>query len=111
MTQLHNAEKGYYTFLPEKHARTGEAGKSGAVPSLAEALMDNGAEAVLGWGRPVLDKEASRAAAHLYGELSRGHEPALAQLEESLEILKRLKSPDAATVEGILEEVRSMALS
>ena len=54
--------------------RTGESGKAGSVPSLAEELLDAGAKAVLGWGRPVLDTEASEAAAALYGELSRGYE-------------------------------------
>jgi hypothetical protein len=54
--------------------RTGEAGKAGGVPSLAEELLTLGAKAVLGWGRPVLDTAASEAAAALYGALSSGYE-------------------------------------
>jgi CHAT domain-containing protein len=50
--------------------RTGEAGKSGGVPSLAEELLKIGAKSVLGWGRSVLDDEASQAAAELYAALS-----------------------------------------
>ncbi len=54
--------------------RTGESGKGGEIPSLAEELIDEGAGAVLGWGRPVLDRDAGLAASYLYGELSKGHE-------------------------------------
>ncbi|MDM8536250.1 tetratricopeptide repeat protein [Desulfobacterales bacterium HSG17] len=57
--------------------RTGEAGKDGAVPSLAEELLERGAKTVLGWGRPVLDTDASRAAAFFYGALSQGDDVAL----------------------------------
>jgi tetratricopeptide (TPR) repeat protein/CHAT domain-containing protein len=65
---------------------TGEVGKEGAVPSLCEELLELGAQSVLGWGRPVLDIEASRAAADLYGELSKGHSiiPALARTRQGL---------------------------
>ena len=52
--------------------RTGQAGESGAVPSLAEELLKLGTKAVLGWGQKVLDKEAAIAAAALYEALSRG---------------------------------------
>ncbi|MCP4693555.1 MAG: tetratricopeptide repeat protein, partial [Desulfobacterales bacterium] len=52
--------------------RTGEAGRAGGAPSLAEELLELGVNAVLSWGRPVLDSEAGEAAAHLYGALSRG---------------------------------------
>jgi hypothetical protein len=52
--------------------RTGEGMKRGDVPSLAEALIAQGADAVLGWGRPVLDTDGTAAAAALYGELSAG---------------------------------------
>jgi tetratricopeptide (TPR) repeat protein len=54
--------------------RTGEAGKAGGVPSLAEELLKIGAKSVLGWGRSVLDDEASQAAAELYAALSASHE-------------------------------------
>ncbi|MEO8890389.1 MAG: CHAT domain-containing protein, partial [Coleofasciculaceae cyanobacterium] len=52
--------------------RTGQLGNSGAVPSLAEELLNLGAKAVLGWGQKVLDDEAALAAAALYEALSRG---------------------------------------
>jgi hypothetical protein len=44
----------------------------GTVPSLAEGLIGAGAQAVLGWGRPVLDRDGTAAAAALYGELAAG---------------------------------------
>lgn len=59
--------------------RTGQAADNGAVPSLAEALIQQGATAVLGWGRPVADVAATAAAAHLYGKLAEGY-----QLSEAL---------------------------
>jgi tetratricopeptide (TPR) repeat protein len=52
--------------------RTGQAGKSGAVPSMAEELLKSGAKAVLGWGQNVLDSDAKEAAAPLYQQLSAG---------------------------------------
>ncbi|MEQ9667525.1 tetratricopeptide repeat protein [Coleofasciculus sp. G2-EDA-02] len=52
--------------------RTGQAGKSGAIPSMAEALLNSGVTAVLGWGQNVLDQEATTAAAALYQALSAG---------------------------------------
>ncbi|MEH2347938.1 MAG: tetratricopeptide repeat protein [Nostoc sp.] len=52
--------------------RTGQAGNSGSVPSMAEELLKSGAEAVLGWGQKVLDSDATAAAAALYEELSAG---------------------------------------
>ena len=52
--------------------RTGQAGNSGSVPSMAEELLQSGAKAVLGWGQKVLDPEATAAAAALYEELSAG---------------------------------------
>ncbi|MBE9049325.1 tetratricopeptide repeat protein [Nostocales cyanobacterium LEGE 11386] len=59
--------------------RTGEAADNGAVPSMAEALIAQGARTVLGWGRPVKDGTATAAAAHLYGKLAAGY-----QLAEAL---------------------------
>jgi hypothetical protein len=41
-----------------------------ALPSLAEAMPDKGAQAVLGWGRPVYDTNGIAAAAALYGALA-----------------------------------------
>ena len=52
--------------------RTGEAGNEGQMPSLAEELIKLGAPAVLGWGRPVFDTDATKAAALLYGCLATG---------------------------------------
>jgi tetratricopeptide (TPR) repeat protein len=52
--------------------RTGQAGKSGAVPSMAEELLKSGAKAVLGWGQKVLDSNAKEAAAPLYQQLAAG---------------------------------------
>ncbi len=52
--------------------RTGQAAEAGSVQSLAEDLLTRGFPAVLGWGRPVSDREATRAAAGLYGRLSSG---------------------------------------
>ncbi|MEH2111637.1 tetratricopeptide repeat protein, partial [Nostoc sp.] len=52
--------------------RTGQAGNSGSVPSMAEELLKSGAKAVLGWGQKVLDPDSTAAAAALYQELSAG---------------------------------------
>jgi tetratricopeptide (TPR) repeat protein len=57
-------------FLSGCHS--GEAAQEGATPSLAEALIKNGAKAVLGWGHEALDTEATDAAAILYEQLNRG---------------------------------------
>ncbi|MEM8641079.1 MAG: tetratricopeptide repeat protein [Cyanobacteria bacterium P01_G01_bin.54] len=43
-----------------------------ATPSLAEALIQCGAGAVLGWGQSVLDRDATAAAAELYKGLAAG---------------------------------------
>ncbi|MCC5644174.1 tetratricopeptide repeat protein [Nostoc sp. CHAB 5824] len=59
--------------------RTGQAADKGAVASMAEALIAQGARAVLSWGRPVEDRTATAAAAHLYGKLAAGY-----QLAEAL---------------------------
>ncbi|OQY57802.1 MAG: hypothetical protein B6245_15210 [Desulfobacteraceae bacterium 4572_88] len=68
--------------------RTGEAAREGGVPSLAEELLELGAKAVLGWGRSVLDTEASDAAAELYGALSKGYEMARALGETWQSLIK-----------------------
>jgi len=66
--------------------RTGQLGNSGAVPSMAQELLNLGAKAVLGWGQKVLDHEAVIAAAALYEALSRGDEltEAIAHTYQSL---------------------------
>ena len=54
--------------------RTGQAGRqgenAGEVPSMAAALLDAGAKAVLGWGRPVRDTDGILAAETLYAGLA-----------------------------------------
>ena len=52
--------------------RTGEAPRQEDARSMAESLIRAGFRAVLGWGRPVRDTEASLAASALYGALGRG---------------------------------------
>nr|WP_242018513.1 tetratricopeptide repeat protein [Pseudanabaena sp. FACHB-1998] len=52
--------------------RTGQAGSQGATPSMAEALLNLGLAAVLGWGRPIGDNVATQAAACLYESLATG---------------------------------------
>ncbi|NES24696.1 MAG: CHAT domain-containing protein, partial [Symploca sp. SIO3E6] len=51
---------------------TGQAGQSGAVPSMAEELLNAGAKAVLSWGNSVLDRDATTATATLYQGLAAG---------------------------------------
>ncbi len=52
--------------------RTGQAANCGAVPSMAESLLNKGATSVLGWGQKVLDTDATAAAQSLYQALSSG---------------------------------------
>ncbi|MEG4631374.1 tetratricopeptide repeat protein [Microcoleus sp. AR_TQ3_B6] len=59
--------------------RTGQRGKSGLIPSLAEELLSFGAKAVLGWGKKVREEDATAAAAALYKSLAAGY-----QLTEAL---------------------------
>jgi tetratricopeptide (TPR) repeat protein len=66
------------TFL--SGCRTAQSPTGGAVPSLAEALLDRGFQAVLGWGRPVFDGDAIIAAAGLYDRLAAGFRPVEAVL-------------------------------
>ncbi|BAS59510.1 hypothetical protein NIES2135_09610 [Leptolyngbya boryana NIES-2135] len=58
--------------------RTGQAGNEGAVPSMAQQLIDHGIRAVLGWGYPIADLSATTAAAQLYADLAAGNELAQA---------------------------------
>ncbi len=51
--------------------RTGYS-SDGAVPSMAEELLNQGANAVLGWGDRVRDTDATAAASKLYWHLSQG---------------------------------------
>ncbi len=69
--------------------RTGQAADKGAVPSMAEALIEQGARAVLSWGRPVEDRTATAAAAHLYGKLAGGYELAEALASTYQQLFKQ----------------------
>ncbi|WP_233467127.1 CHAT domain-containing protein [Dolichospermum flos-aquae] len=53
--------------------QTGYSPRKGTVQSMAEALLMEGANAVLGWGKKVSDKDATEAAANLYEKLSGGY--------------------------------------
>ncbi|MEH2071374.1 MAG: tetratricopeptide repeat protein [Nostoc sp.] len=69
--------------------RTGQAADKGAVPSMAEALIAQGARAVLSWGRTVEDRTATAAAAHLYGKLAAGYELAQALASTYQQLFKQ----------------------
>ncbi|ACC84047.1 tetratricopeptide repeat protein [Nostoc punctiforme] len=69
--------------------RTGQAPDKGAVPSMAEALIEQGAIAVLSWGRPVEDRTATAAAAHLYGKLAAGYQLAQALASTYQQLFKQ----------------------
>ena len=69
--------------------RTGQAADKGAVPSMAEALIAQGARAVLSWGRPVEDRTATAAAAHLYGKLAAGYQLAQALASTYQQLFKQ----------------------
>ncbi|MDZ8186019.1 MAG: tetratricopeptide repeat protein [Nostoc sp. ChiSLP02] len=69
--------------------RTGQAPDKGAVPSMAEALIAQGARAVLSWGRLVEDRTATAAAAHLYGKLAAGYELAQALASTYQQLFKQ----------------------
>ncbi|WP_416211622.1 tetratricopeptide repeat protein [Nostoc sp. EspVER01] len=69
--------------------RTGQAPDKGAVPSMAEALISQGARAVLSWGRPVEDRTATAAAAHLYGKLAAGYQLAQALASTYQQLFKQ----------------------
>jgi tetratricopeptide (TPR) repeat protein len=72
------------TFL--SGCRTGQSLSAGAVPSLAEDLLGLGFPAVLGWGRPVLDADATAAAAAVYDRLAAGFTPVEAVLHAHAEM-------------------------
>jgi tetratricopeptide (TPR) repeat protein len=58
--------------------RTGQDVGHGEVRSFAEQLIEHGFRAVLGWGRPVRDVEATAAAGHVYEQLASGAPLAMA---------------------------------
>lgn len=55
--------------------RTAEAPDRGMIPSMAHALVNAGADMVLGWARPVYDATGIFAATHLYRALAIGETP------------------------------------
>lgn len=55
--------------------RTGQSMEGGSVASLAAELVAAGIPAVLGWGQPVYDTDATAAAALLYAGLAQGLTP------------------------------------
>ncbi|ARV57995.1 hypothetical protein BZZ01_04495 [Nostocales cyanobacterium HT-58-2] len=65
----------------------------GADPSMAEELLNMGANAVLGWGQTVRDTDATAAASQLYWELSQGGTVTQA-LSSTYRILIQQKTPD-----------------
>jgi tetratricopeptide (TPR) repeat protein len=73
--------------------RTGEAASDGAVSSLAESLIEEGCRAVLGWGRPIADVVATKAAAYLYSKLAAGYELSEA-LASTYQYLRNAKVED-----------------
>lgn len=75
---LHRCLAGRVGVLFLSGCRTGEAADAGAVASLAERLARGTAPVVLGWGRPVADSAATRAAAIFYRWLARGVSPTTA---------------------------------
>ncbi|MFN8489023.1 MAG: tetratricopeptide repeat protein [Caldilineaceae bacterium] len=86
------------TYLPRllflSGCRTGQALQEGEVPSLAAALVTRGLPAVLGWGQPVFDPDATTAAATLYDSLAQGFPLVRALAETYQEMLRRhLQNP------------------
>ena len=66
--------------------RTGQNAAHGEVRSLAEQLVEAGFRAVLGWGRPVRDTDATLAAQHLYQQLAAGESLPLALVRAHAEL-------------------------
>ncbi|MDB4947756.1 MAG: hypothetical protein JWM27_405 [Gemmatimonadetes bacterium] len=66
--------------------RTGQNADRGEVRSLAEGLIASGFRAVLGWGRPVRDDDASLAAQHVYQKLAAGESLPRALVHASVEL-------------------------
>lgn len=54
---------------------TAQAPDGGVIPSMAHALVNAAADAVLGWARPVYDSTGIFAATHLYRALATGQTP------------------------------------
>lgn len=73
--------------------QTGYSSDKGAVPSIAESLLMEGATAVLSWGKKVSDTNAIAAAATLYENLSAGSTVTQA-VAKTFQILIRNKAED-----------------
>jgi tetratricopeptide (TPR) repeat protein/CHAT domain-containing protein len=68
--------------------RTGQGDSAKEVRSMAEQVMEKGYRSVLGWGKPVGDPYATRAAEVLYEALSRGDDLATAVAESFTTLVK-----------------------
>ncbi|MBC1193938.1 CHAT domain-containing protein [Microcystis aeruginosa BLCCF158] len=53
--------------------RTAQNGNEGTFPSMAQELINQGIRSVIGWGYPVADISATKAASTLYSELAAGY--------------------------------------
>ena len=74
---------------------TAQSLNRGAIPSMAHALVTAGADAVLGWARPVYDSTGIFAATHLYRALASGATPLEAVADVRREMLRAfLQHPD-----------------
>ena len=67
---------------------TAQAPNRGTVPSMAHALVNAGADAVLGWARPVYDSTGIFAATELYRALATGETPLAAVATTRREMLR-----------------------
>lgn len=54
--------------------RTAQNGNEGTFPSMAQELINQGIRSVIGWGYPVADISATKAASTLYSELAAGYD-------------------------------------
>ena len=84
---------GYYPaalFLSGCH--TAHCVDQGAVASMAQTLADAGLTSVLGWAKPVHDKQATRAAEIFYQHLSQGNSVVNATFQVRHHLLKEQRS-------------------
>ncbi|NEQ33364.1 MAG: tetratricopeptide repeat protein, partial [Leptolyngbya sp. SIO4C5] len=85
--------------------RTAQAGNEGSVSSMAESLVNLGIPAVLGWGKPVIDWEATEAAKLLYERLAEGF-PIAEALGETYHHLRQRQNPSVRDWHGLRLYVR-----
>jgi CHAT domain-containing protein len=77
---------------------TAQAPDRGTIPSMAQALVSAGANAVLGWARPVYDATGIFAATRLYRARATGETPREAVAAARREMLRAfLEDPDKAS--------------